>query len=94
MPSPVSAANEVVIFERLIESGEKSLSPAAARYFLGLAFQPHDVERMKFLSHKAQEGTLTAAEEAEIDGYELVGHLLSILKSKARKILKRTRHSS
>jgi hypothetical protein len=40
---------------------------------------------------KAQGGKLTAAEEAEIDGHERVGHLLTIWKSKARQALKQPR---
>jgi len=37
---------------------------------------------------KAKEGTLTANEEVEMDNYERVGHMLSLMKSKARRSLK------
>ena len=37
---------------------------------------------------KAKAGTLTADEQVEIDNYERVGHMLSLMKSKARRSLK------
>jgi hypothetical protein len=40
------------------------------------------------LSAKAREGILSPAEEAEMNNYERVGHLLNILQSKARRSLK------
>jgi hypothetical protein len=43
---------------------------------------------MRQLSAKAQEGTLTPSEQAEINNYERVGHILSLMKSKARRSLK------
>lgn len=86
--------NEITIFGRLIESGEGGLSPQAARYILSIGFGPEERERMHLLAQKAQEGTLTAAEKIEIDGYERVGTLLSIWKSKARKALKQHRRDS
>lgn len=86
--------NEVTIFERLVDSGKEALSPAAARYILALEFRPEDRERMHELSRKAQEGELSADDEVEMDSYERVGHLLSIMKSKARKALKNSRRGS
>lgn len=49
---------------------------------------------MRALAAKAREGLLTPEEEIEIDSFERVGHLLSTLKSKARKVLKKTRRHS
>jgi hypothetical protein len=86
--------NEITIFARLIEAGDEALTASAARYILALAFPPEERNRMHELAVRAQEGTLTAAEEFEIDGYERVGTLLSIWKSKARKALKTSRRSS
>ena len=43
---------------------------------------------MRQLSAKARAGTLTAEEDAEAGKYELVGHLLNIMQSKARRSLK------
>ena len=66
----------------------------AARYLLALGFRQEEREKMHALSLKAQEGTLTPEEKAEIDCYERVGHLLSILKSKARRALKGRRRGA
>ena len=73
------------------ESASAELSAAAAQYILSLDFQKEERDRMHELALKAQEGTLSTREEAEIDSYERVGHLLSIWKSKARKALKQAR---
>jgi hypothetical protein len=43
---------------------------------------------MRALLAKAKEGTLTALEKVELDNYERVGHMLSLMKSKARRSLK------
>ena len=81
--------NEVTIFGRLIESGGNTLSPQAARcHILAIKFQPAERKRMHELAMKAQEGTLSPAEEIEIDGYERVGTLLSIWKTKARRAVR------
>jgi hypothetical protein len=61
---------------------------AAARAILALDFNPADKERMRELSAKAREGTLTAEEQVAISNYERVGHLLGIMQSKARRSLK------
>ena len=46
---------------------------------------------MRQLSAKARAGTLTAEEDVEAGKYELVGHLLNIMQSKARRSLKNRR---
>jgi hypothetical protein len=78
----------VAIFSRVLEPDQATLSAAAARALLALGFPPADQDRMRQLSAKAQQGTLTPAEQAEINNYERVGHILSLMKSKARRSLK------
>jgi hypothetical protein len=80
--------SEVAIFSRVLEPEQATLSAAAARAILALTFPEADKDRMRELSAKAQEGTLTDDEQAEIDNYERVGHVLSLWKSKARRSLK------
>ncbi|MEW6212035.1 MAG: hypothetical protein AB1631_27010 [Acidobacteriota bacterium] len=46
---------------------------------------------MRDLSEKARAGTLRSSERLEMDVYERVGHSLSLMKSKARRVLKRAR---
>ena len=48
---------------------------------------------MHELSAKAQEGTLTRSEQAELDNFERVGHIVNLMQSKARRSLK-ARHGT
>ena len=73
---------------------EEELSPRVARVLLELSFPKTDVTRMHDLSAKARAGTLTPQEDAEMDTFERVGSILSILKSKARQVLKRSGRSA
>lgn len=83
----VTTATEVAIWERVIHP-EGELTPETARAILGLRFRADDRRRMHQLARKAQEGNLSPKESVEIEHYERVGTMLSILKSKARKLLK------
>ncbi len=83
--------SEVAILSRVLEPDKPSLSPQAARDILALDFGPADKDRMRQLSAKARDGTLTPDEQAAIDNYERVGHLLNIMQSKARRSLKARR---
>jgi hypothetical protein len=87
----MSADREITIFTRLLEGENKALTPEVARYLLEVDFSQEDRDRMRVLSEKARAGTLTRAERDEINSYEVVGHLVSILQSRARQALKRTR---
>jgi hypothetical protein len=64
------------------------LDVAAARAILDLSFSQADKDRMHQLLTKAKTGELTADATVEIDNYERVGHMLSLMKSKARLSLK------
>lgn len=85
----LSPTTEAAIWTRVIHP-DGEISQEAARTLLKLEFPESDQQRMHELAVKAQEGTLTSEEESAIDNYERVGTMLAILKSKARKILKRT----
>jgi len=73
---------------------DRELSPRAARAILGLSFPQSDVIRMHELSTKARAGTLTPAEDAEMNDFERAGSILSTLKSKARQVLRRSRRGA
>jgi hypothetical protein len=60
----------------------------AARTILKFKFKRRDVTRVNKLSALAREGSLTAPEKAELEGYLTVGDLLAVLHSKARVALK------
>jgi hypothetical protein len=61
----------------------------AASAILRLSFPSKHRKRMRELSAKARSGALSAAEEWEMQNFERVSDLLSILKSKARQALKK-----
>jgi hypothetical protein len=84
-----TSPSEVGILNRLIQPRRADLPAAAARALLKIDFGPSDRDRMHELSRKARAGTLTRQEQAEIDSFERVGHLLDLLHSKARRSLKK-----
>ena len=81
--------HEAAILTRLAGPHARAFSPAAAKGILTLGFRPADNDRMHTLAAKAREGTLTSDEQAEVEAYSRIGSLLGILKSKARRALKR-----
>jgi hypothetical protein len=83
--------NEVSILNRILRPEVPTFSPEGARDILSLDFDQTDKDRMQQLSAKARAGTLTTEEDAEAGKYELLGHLLNIMQSKARKSLKRNK---
>jgi hypothetical protein len=80
--------SEVSILKRMLRPETPMISPEAARDILEWDFDPADKDRMRQLSAKARAGTMTAEEDAESGRYELLGHLLNIMQSKARRSLK------
>ena len=83
--------SDVAIFSRILKPDQATLPATPARAILALRFSLDDQARMRQLSTKAQEGTLTPGEQDEINSYERVGHVLSLWKSKARRSLKSRR---
>ncbi len=83
------SSSEAAIVGRLIKPDHGDFSPEAARELLSLRFGEEDQARMRELSIKAQEGTLTASEQDEVENYRRVGYWLGVLWSKARLSLKR-----
>lgn len=86
----LSQANtsELAILTRVLEPEKPSFSSAAARAILDLHFHEADKIRMHELSVKAQEGGLSRREQAELDNFERVGHVINLMQSKARRSLK------
>jgi hypothetical protein len=72
----------------VLEADHVAFSMPAARAILGFGFDAADKDRMRELSAKAKQGTLTAEEQAVLNNCETVGHMLSLMKSKARRSLK------
>lgn len=83
------SASEAAIVGRLMKPDQGDFSPDVAREILSLQLSGEDQARMRELSLKAQDGTLTNAEQAEVENYRRVGYWLGILWSRARLSLKR-----
>jgi hypothetical protein len=82
-------SHDTEILTRLVGADGLTLSPAAAKGILALAFSEADKNRMHSLAAKAREGKLTVSENSEVEAYSRINSLLGILKSKARRALKR-----
>jgi hypothetical protein len=82
------ATTEVAIWERILRPDGAEMSRKTAAAILEFSIAPEDRVRMSSLLARAKNGTLTPAEELDLDEYERCGNVLSILKAKARRILK------
>ena len=79
------------VLERLLEPLARRLTPAAARALVDLRLQPEDQTRIAELAEKCNEGALTLPERQEYEAYVRAGDLITILQSKARRMLKKSR---
>ncbi len=66
------------------------MAPALAERILEMNFPESDAARAEELSDKANEGSLSTDEEAELETYVHVGDLLAVWQSKARQSLRNT----
>jgi hypothetical protein len=87
MPT-VTADYEVSILARVLGNDEQELSAEMARHLLARGFSPRDKDRMHDLAVRNQEDGLSEGEKEELFAYARTGTILSILKSKARRVLK------
>jgi hypothetical protein len=88
MPSPAVCTFDTAILTRAISPDRESLSRDVAEIILQWDFPPEDKKRMANLSAKASNGELNAEEEAEIDSYVRVGHIVNLMQAKARLAIK------
>jgi hypothetical protein len=88
----LSDSSTVAILARVLEPEAGRLPPEAAQYVLSLKFAERDRERMALLAQKARQGTLTAAEQSDLENYCNVGDLLALIQSKARQALNTAEH--
>ena len=88
MPSLAVDTFDTAILTRAISPGRVLFSRDAAEEILQWDFPGEDKQRMAELAAKAQAGELSAEEEAEIDSYVRVGHIVNLMQAKARLALK------
>ncbi len=88
MHTNATTDSEVTILARILGNDREQLPRTMARYLLTLGFSDRDKARMHTLAVRNQEDALPPAEKEELLGYAKAGTVLSILKSKARRVLK------
>ena len=81
------------IWDRLVEPSWNDLPAEAAEGILRLRFAQRDIDRMNALAEFARNGTLSPEQQEELDTYIQVGHMVSILHSRARMVLKNHRET-
>ena len=80
------AQPDAEIFDRFLAANEPK-SPAAAEFVLAWRVPEADRLRIGVLSDKANKGTLSEAENVELEAYDRLRHSLIRLKSRARAAL-------
>jgi len=75
--------------ERLLEPLTDALTPESASALLNLRPDPELEARVEDLRRKANDGTLTPAEDAEYKDFVEAVDIVSIMQAKARRALSR-----
>lgn len=83
----VTFRSEAEIWERVIHP-RGQMSKATARRILELSLNDRERQRVHDLAERNRRGELDPDEEGELDHLCRVGSLLSILKVRARRVLK------
>jgi hypothetical protein len=81
--------HQTEIWGRALDQQPHSLSPEAAKYFIGLTLSPSDEERVNLLASKARADSLSAVEANELEEYRRSLRLMDSIKLRARLVLKR-----
>lgn len=82
-----TSQSEITILVRVLGNDRGELPADMARYLLTLGFGEHDKARMHDLAVRNQDDALTVAEKDELFAYAKADTLLSLLKSRARRVL-------
>ena len=75
--------------DRFLEPVTEALTPQVARSIIALKVEPELEAHIDSLRQKANEGTLTAEEDAEYKEFVEAVDVISIIQSKARRFLAR-----
>lgn len=82
--SNASAITEADILEQVVTPDQPGFSQEAAKSILALRFSEAAHERIRGLLDANNRGTLSPADQAELDKYLRVGQFLDLLQAKAR----------
>lgn len=72
------------MLDRILGPVSKSLNVVAARKLVGLKADRKVQARVAELAEKCNEGELTPAERREYEQYVMAGHVVAVLKARAR----------
>lgn len=75
--------------ERLLDPMTEALTPEVARAITNFRADPVTLARVEYLRGRANDGTLTADEDAEYKDFVEAVDVVSILQAKARRFLAR-----
>jgi hypothetical protein len=79
--------NTAQILEQVLDPLTECLTPEAARKIVALRADPQTQSLFEQLADKANEGTLSDKERSDYDKLRATFHLVSILQSRARRVL-------
>jgi hypothetical protein len=91
MKASTTRSSEVVALDRILDPLARCLTPAAARALVTMRADPETQARIAELADKCNEGLLTREERREYEAFVRAIDLVSILQSKARKLIARPR---
>jgi hypothetical protein len=75
------------ILEQALDPFVDCLTPEAARKIVVLRADPEAQSRLDALADRANEGSLTPEERAEYEKFRAIFHVITLLQSKARRLL-------
>ena len=86
MNATLEPTNQSEIIVRALNARSEELSSEVARFFLSFQLAPNDLRRANELAEKARQGTLTPAEEHDLDEYRHSLRFMDCIKLKARLV--------
>ena len=86
----LTPTNQSEIIVRALNARSEELSSEVARFFLSFQLAPNDLRRANELAEKARQGTLTPAEEHDLDEYRHSLRFMDCIKLKARLVQRET----
>ena len=91
---PTSTAPDATAFPVYTEVLDFLMSSPTPQEILSFKVSTETQDRLRALLEKNREGTLTGMEEAELDAYEQIEHIMILLKAHAHSQLKATNASA
>ncbi len=94
MSTTANITNQTEILARCLDLSADRLTAETARFLIDLELGDEDRQRLNYLAEKTRLGTLSEAEQSELDEYRRIGRLVEMMKLKAKLFLKNDKQSS